>query len=95
MPTAVVVIKVFCKTGFRDLLIFFLGLNLAWMETAVNAIIVGGADNLLGWLPFNWYLTALEWFWIHFALTGITVAALLYTENLWSNPLRNVESRRR
>jgi len=84
---SVIAIKVFSKTGFRDLLIFFLGLNIAWMETAVNAIMTGGADNLLGWPPFDWYLSAISWFWIHFALTGLTVATLLYTENLWAEPI--------
>lgn len=77
----------FSKTGFRDILILFLGLNIAWMETSVNAIVVEGADNLLGWPLFDWYLPAFTWFWIHFALTGLTVATVLYVENLWANPV--------
>jgi hypothetical protein len=52
-------------------------LNLAWIETSVNAIVTGGTENMLGWPVFNWYLPALDWFWIHFALTILSVALLL------------------
>lgn len=70
------------RSGFRAVVIFFLGLNIAWMEMAYNATLQSPAAEL-GWPPFDWYLTAVEWFWIHFALTGISAAVLIYTYHLW------------
>lgn len=65
-------------SGVRAVLIFFLGLNIAWMETCVNAIVAEGSQTMLGWPPFGWYMTALDWFWTHFVLTILTTAALIY-----------------
>jgi hypothetical protein len=82
---AVVLIRFLSKNGFRDTLIFFLGLNLAWIETSVNTIVSEGPDKMLGWLPFDWYLTAVEWFWIHFSITALSIAVLLYLDQLWTH----------
>lgn len=66
----------------HDLSILLIGLNVAWMETAFNGVIAGGESNLMGWPVFNFYLTSVEWFWIHLVLTMIFVATLITTYNL-------------
>jgi len=68
--------------GLRSILIFFLGLNVAWMETSYNAVVMNGVDTLLGWPPLELYLTAGEWFWIHLVLTMATAALLVYSYEL-------------
>ena len=66
-------------SGVRSVLIFFLGLNVAWMETCYNALVMGGNGEMLGWIPFGWYMTAGEWFWTHLVLTMLTAAILIYS----------------
>ena len=75
----------FSRSGFRALLIFFLGLNIAWMELAYNAAL-RDPMTMLGWPPFGVGMTAHEWFWTHFALTGLTAAGLIYSYHLWPVP---------
>lgn len=71
-------------------MILFLGLNIAWIETSVNAITMGGGHKMLGWPPFDLYMTAVDWFWTHLVLTILTVAALIYSYHIF--PLRRGES---
>ena len=77
-------IKIASREGFRNVLILFLGLNLAWMETAVNAIVADGPNDMLGWPPFDWYMPAFHWFWTNFVLTILAIALLLYLNKLWT-----------
>jgi len=76
--------------GFRAILILFLGLNVAWIETSVNAIVMKGSGALLGWPPFGWYMTAMDWFWTHFVLTILTIAVLVFS--FYSYPPRRGEN---
>ncbi|WP_276273599.1 hypothetical protein [Haloarcula litorea] len=65
--------------GVRAVLIVFLGLNIAWTETSVNAITMSGSHEMLGWPPFNLYMPAIDWFWTHLVLTILTVVVLIYS----------------
>lgn len=65
----------------KSLTLLFLGLNLAWMELAFDMIVVDGPGSLMGWtMPVVGMIftgTAVQWFWLHFVLTIVSVSVLI------------------